>query len=213
MAKKKETVTLDNIKQDLLAALRYKWKCITWWRLGFAIPFSLLALFLCLVPRDFWTTPSDDFWMLPFVFEGVRIGTAILSVAVAVYHLVRYILLYKAHRKKQKAVARIASRADIDVSVEQCGCVDTEWIYEPRIFYSNRWRGNRKKVHFCYFASGKKWRIPFLLRHYEWSKECYLTDNGIINALSREGECFFVTLRVAPDVAYAYPAEIFTLNI
>ena len=209
---KKEIVTLDNIKQDLAAALRYQWQCITWWRLGFVIPFSLLALFFCLVPRDFWTTPSDDLWMLPFVFDGVRICATVLSVAVAAYHLVRYILLYAAHRRKKRALAQIASRADIDISVEQCGCVEAEWVYEPRIFYSSRWRGNRKKVYFCYFASGKKWRIPHLVRHYEWSKECYLTDSGITNALSREGECFLVTLRSAPDVAYVYPAEIFALD-
>ena len=152
---KKEIVTLDNIKQDLAATLRYKWQCITWWRLGFVIPFSLLALFFCLVPRDFWTTPSDDLWMLPFVFDGVRICATVLSVAVAAYHLVRYILLYAAHRRKKRTLAQIASRADIDISVEQCGCVEAEWIYEPRIFYSNRWRGNRKKCTFAILPRAK----------------------------------------------------------
>lgn len=187
---KKETLLLHHIMQDLKIVARFQMSNAADWRLSFIIPVTLLSV------------------IFGWLFKNIWIGLFIFSVAA--YHIVRYVIECKDYFAKKKVMMESFDRADISISVERFSHLADETIYEPHRI------GNRgyttKYVRYYYFASGCKWRIPPVYKHYAWSNEYYVSPKGLENISIEGDEFYFVSLQGYHDIAYIYPCKNFVLD-
>ncbi len=187
---KKETLLLSNITQDLKIVIKEKIGNTTDWRFSYIIPITLISVALGIVLKNVW---------LP-----------LLIFSVAAYHIVRYIVEFKTQSIKKKAVMEVIGREDISISVVRLSHISSETIYEPhRVF---RRANATKTVTYYYFESGNHWRIPKVDKHYIWSKDYYISSQGLENISIQGDEFYFVSLQGYNDIAYIYPCKIFELG-
>lgn len=186
----KEILSLPNIKQDFKVVLGMQCAHITEWRLSYIIPITIVSVILGTFFKNLW------------------IALAIFSVAA--YHIVRYVMQYREYLAKKKAVKNAVNRADICISIEKFDHIAMETIYAPH--YGRRWTYMTKLVEFYYFASGRKWRLPLVLRHYKWSKTYDISCQGLENISIQGDEFMYIFLQKYPDVVYVYPCKNFVLD-
>ncbi len=185
---KKETLTLSNVRQDLIGIAYEKSSKINNTHLAYILPITALAIFLGIF------------------LKSILIGLLIFSVAV--YYIIRYIPERKKHNDKRKATFDILDRGDISISIEQLSHIAFETIYEPRL-------GNKsstKEVKYYYFDGGRSWRDYHPYEHYAWSKEYHLSPKGLENLSLQGDEFFYISLKGRTDIAYIYPCKLFELS-
>ena len=147
------------------------------------------------------------------IFVGVyfkQILLAFLIFAVAAYHIVQYVrdvIEYKAHKKE---LMSLVDRGDISISIEKFSHIAEETIYEPHTTSRGHTK-NYRDVKMFYFESGVSWRMQSYW-HYEWSKEYYLSAEGLINTSVGGNEFFYITLKGEHDISYIYPCKLFELD-
>jgi len=183
---KKEKLTLEAIKSDLIKIANYQVGNKTEWRFSYIAPLTALAIFLGILTKN------------------VLIGIAIFCVAA--YHIVRYVLEYKEYKAKKAAILSLISRGEISVSTETFSHIANEVVYEPRK------KHNTKTITLYHFDGGSSWRAPFFRKHYEWSKEHFISSKGLENISLRGDEFYFVSLQAHRDIAYIYPCKHFELD-
>lgn len=64
---------------------------------------------------------------------------------------------------------------------------------------------------FC-FESGEKWLFLYDVKYYEWSKELYLSGDGLYNSSMPGDEFYTVRVSEYPDVSCIYNKKFFTFN-
>ena len=181
---------LSNIIQDLKIVADFQISNTADRRLVYIIPVTLLSVILGFLSKNVW------------------IALAIFTVAA--YHIVRFVIEYKDYRAQKKAINDILERGDVSVSVEQLNSIGEELIYEPHRNLTNT--KLTRATTFYYFASGKSWRVPNVLKHYKWSSECYVSTAGLKNISIEGDEFYFVSLQGDYDIAYIYPCKNFELE-
>ena len=130
---KKEKLTLEAIKSDLIKIANYQVGNKTEWRFSYIAPLTALAIFLGILTKN------------------VLIGIAIFCVAA--YHIVRYVLEYKEYKAKKAAILSLISRGEISVSTETFSHIANEVVYEPRK------KHNTKTITLYHFDGGSSWRF------------------------------------------------------
>ena len=108
---KKEKLTLDGIKQDLLKIADFQLSNKTDWRFSYIVPITLLAV------------------MAGVFLKNIFVGLLIFSVAA--YHIVRFVMEYKEHKNAKNAVISLIERGEISISTERFSHIANETIYEP----------------------------------------------------------------------------------
>ncbi len=188
---KKEHLTIDNIKHDLLLSIQSNYVNKSEWRLTSSFAITLFAITTGIFLKNIW------------------IGLAIF--APAVYLAVRYIIAEKKFKNKVRAAEDAVNREEFIISLETLDKVRQETIYEPHSGYSGKYHST-KDVYFFYFASGIKWRMPRIAKHYEWSKEYYISSAGLNNTSVSGNEFYFIKLESDPTVSYVYNTKFFELE-
>ena len=201
----KEKLTLFNIKYDLHKVASFKFSNASDWRFSYIVPITLLAI------------------MIGVLTKSILIGLLIFSFAV--YHIVLYIPSCKEYFRQKKAIKEAIDRRDISISAEKLSHIGTERIYEPHM--GGRSIHKFKDVKFYYFVSGTRWRLPIVYnrnasgtlwrrhegyKHYGWSKEYYLSSEGLQNISVEGNEFYYISLQGHYDIAYIYPRKIFELD-
>ena len=90
---KKETLTMEAIKSDLIKIANYQVSNKADWRFSYIVPFTALAIFLGVFTKS------------------VFIGMAVFCVAA--YHIVRFIMKYKAYKIQKAAILSVIARGEI----------------------------------------------------------------------------------------------------
>ena len=188
---KKELVTIDNIKHDLLLSIRSNYVNKSEWRISVAISITLLAI------------------ITGFLLKNIWIGLVIFIPAL--YQIIRYIIAEKKFKRKVRVAEDAVNRGEFIISLETLDKVREETIYEPHSGYRGR-TNLTKDVCFFYFASGIKWRMPRVAKHYEWSKEYYISSEGLNNTSVSGNEFYFVKLESDPKISYIYNSKFFELE-
>ena len=80
---KKERLTLEAIKQDLMKIVDFQLSNKTDWRFSYIVPITLLAV------------------MIGILLKNVLIGLLIFSIAA--YHIVRYVIEYRKCKKSKNS--------------------------------------------------------------------------------------------------------------
>ena len=187
---KKETLTLYAIKSDLIKIANYQVSNKADWRFSYIVPITALAIFLGLFAKN--------------IFIGIAVF------CVAAYHIVRFIMEYKEYKTKKSAILSVIEHGEISISKETFSHIANEVIYEP---HKVRRRSNATKMITLYhFDGGSSWRAPLFAKHYEWSKEYYISSKGLENISIKGDEFYFVSLQSHHDIAYIYPCKNFELD-
>lgn len=187
---KKEALSMDKIKQDLIITANSQGSNIENHRLSFIIPFELLSIIL-----------------------GVFTKNILIALAIflpAAYNIVFFIIECRNSSIKKKAIMNVIDRGDIAVSIEQFSHIAEETIYEPHSHGNHA--HSTKIVKFFYFKSGAGWRIPDVRKHYSWSKDYYVTTRGLENISIPGDEFYFITLQGYFDISYIYPCKNFIFD-
>ncbi len=189
----KDTVSLYNIKQDLERVVKLRVSNKSEWRQSYYVPITALAVLVGILLKSVW------------------IGLLIFSFAA--YHIVLYIRESMEFRALKREILGALERADISVSVEELDHIATDEIYEPHIGFGGGFRRRSyKRVSFFYFKSGRSWRIPAVGKHYKWSREYYVSNEGLRNISLQGDKFYFVSLQGYDEVAYIYPFKTFVLD-
>ena len=187
---KKETLTMEAIKSDLIKIANYQVSNTANWRFSYIVPFTALAIFLGVFTKS------------------VFIGMAVFCVAA--YHIARFIIKYKAYKAKKAAILSIIERGEISISTETFSHIATDVIYEPHNV--GRRTKSTKTITLYHFNGGSSWRAPLFAKHYEWSKEYYISPKGLENISIKGDEFYFVSLQSHHDISYIYPCKNFELD-
>ena len=187
---KKEKITLEAIKQDLMKMVNFQLSNKNDWRFSYIVPITLLAV------------------MAGVLLKNVIVG--LLIFAVAAYHIVRYVIEYREHKKSKLAIISLVERGEISISNEVFSHIANETIYEPHSVGS-RARAT-KVITAYYFNSGSSWRVPNVDKHYAWSKDFYISSKGLENISISGDEFYIVSLQSHHEIAYIYPCKNFELD-
>ena len=187
---KKEKITLEAIKQDLMKMVNFQLSNKNDWRFSYIVPITLLAV------------------MAGVLLKNVIVG--LLIFAVAAYHIVRYVIEYREHKKSKLAIISLVERGEISISNEVFSHIANETIYEPHRV-GRRARAT-KVITVYYFNSGSSWRVPNVDKHYAWSKEFYISSKGLENISISGNEFYIVSLQSHHEIAYIYPCKNFELD-
>ena len=187
---KKELLTTDNIKHDLLLSIQSNYVNKSEWRLTSSFAITLFAITTGVFLKNIW------------------IGLAIFTPAV--YQIVRYVITEKKFKNKVRAAEDAVNREEFIISLETLEKVREETIYEPHTYGSKH--RSTKEVLFFYFTSGIKWRMPRIAKHCEWSKEYYISSAGLNNTSVSGNEFYFIKLESDPTVSYVYNTKFFELE-
>ena len=186
----KEKITLEAIKQDLMKMVNFQLSNKNDWRFSYIVPITLLAV------------------MAGVLLKNVIVG--LLIFAVAAYHIVRYVIEYREHKKSKLAIISFVERGEISISNEVFSHIANETIYEPHRV-GRRARAT-KAITVYYFNSGSSWRVPNVDKHYAWSKEFYISSKGLENISISGNEFYIVSLQSHHEIAYIYPCKNFELD-
>ena len=186
----KEKITLQAISKDLKKAADSQMWNREEWRFSYIIPITLLAI------------------LVGVLLKNVLVGVIIFLVAA--YHIVRYVMEYRVYKTEKKAVLSIIERGDISISVEKLSHIAKETVYEPHTV--GRHSRATKTVTFFHFVGGGSWRVPDTVKHYEWSKDHYLSLKGLENISVSGDEFYQISLQGFHDIVYIYPCKTFELD-
>ena len=187
---KKETLTVEAIKSDLIKIANYQVNSKAEWRFSYIVPLSALAILLGVFTKN--------------IFLVIAVS------CVAAYHIIRFIMEYKAYKSKKSAILSVIERGEISVSTETFSHIANDVIYEPHKV--GRIAKTTKTVTLYHFNGGPSWRAPLFSKHYEWSKEYYISSKGLENISIKGDEFYFVSLQAHPDISYIYPCKNFELD-
>lgn len=186
----KEKLTLDAIKMDLMKVADDQISNKADWRFSYIIPITLLAI------------------LIAVFFKNIFVGLLIFSFAV--YHMVRYVMEYQKYKAKKTAILSLIKCGEISILTETLSHIANDTVYEPH--QAGRKMRTIKTVTFYHFNGGRCWRLPLFSKHYAWSRDFYVSSEGLENISIPGDEFFFVSLQEHPDIAYVYPCKSFILD-
>lgn len=186
----KEVLTIDAIKSDLIKIAEQNIIRDSDRRFVFIIPCFLISVILGVIVKSIFIS-------LPFLL-------------VAIYHAARFITEYRAYRSKRSAVLSTIRRGDVSISIETLSHIADEVMYEPHRIADHTKAS--KTITVYYFEGSSSWRVPWVIKHYDWSKEYYISSKGLENISVKGDEFYFVSLTEHPDISYIYPRKTFMLD-
>ena len=186
---KKEIITLENIISDLKIVSYSSLSNKEDWRFTYIFPMTLISIILGLY------------------FSSIKI--ALFIFIPVMYHIVRYLLAVKTYKEDKNAIIKAIETNGVHVSVEKLCSVREETIYEPYMALGNS--RSLKYPTFFRFYSGLCWRMP-LSYHYRWSKDFYLSPEGLEHISIVGDEFYYATLQGYDEIAYIYPCKYFEID-
>lgn len=126
------------------------------------------------------------------------------------YLTLRYVMGNRDYWRKKKEIKDGITRGEIAISVEQFSHMARDSVYEPHRHGRNT--HYTKEVRCVYFLSGGSWRVPSVVKHYRWSREYFLSSQGMENISLVGDEFYYVSLKGYPEIAYIYPCKFFELD-
>ena len=94
---KKEKLTLEAIKQDLMKVAWSQMSNKADWRFAYIVPITIAAV------------------LLGGLLKSILVG--VLSFGVAAYQIVRYVIEYREHKQDERAIISLVERGELSISI------------------------------------------------------------------------------------------------
>lgn len=189
---KKDMITFQSVKKDLERIILCKENVSCGQRISYIIPCMVLGITMCAALY----TQFKPLSIIPF--------------AVALYHTIRCACEIIRVRKKRALLTKAIRRGNIVVTVETLARVADETVYVSRMVFGHGW--GLSEIKQFYFQSGKSWLCPHFRRHYKWSRENYISTEGLDNTSLVGDEFYYITLGDHNEISYVYPCKMFELD-
>ena len=187
---KKELLTVDNMRNDLVSVFEYKGDKSIEKRITFIVPFVLLAIGVGIFMKNPWPAMA--------ILTG------------PVYHTVRLVLEKLEEKAQKQRMIHMLKNGELAVSEEVLSHIAEEEIYEPHLVGFRRGNATRTVTVF-YFESGASWRMPEGY-HYGWSKTYGMSSEGLENTSVAGNTFYYVTAKQSYGTAYIYNTKFFELK-
>ncbi len=202
----KETLTHEGIKHDLKKIAEQQISTKADARLMIAIPITILVVLALIL--------FDLNWIVLLI--------SALTFLIAAYQYVRLFDDLKAYRHQKRLIMEAIERADFSISIQKLSHISIETVREPYhhyIAFGNHHVHATKEIQMFHFVGGDSWRLPgnsthsnLYYKHYTWSREFYLSSEGLLNMSVEGNEFYLVSLQGEHEISYIYPCKIFTLD-
>lgn len=189
----KDIIKRENIIEDMIK-YENEYRSIYWeWRLAYIIPYLTFAI--ALISLGIYLEKGTLF----FIAAGV-------CVLVAAFHIFQLVTKLLYSNKIIKAI----KNCEFTVMIEKLSNISKETLYEPhygRVAGNSRVRTTSEAT-FLWFGP-LKWRIFGSINHYAWSKEFYLSGEGVFNTSVEGNEFFVVTNNFNNQIGVVYNTKFF----
>ncbi len=199
---KKEILTCENVKRDLLKLLACKAEFKSDWRILVFAPAYIIAV---LLPIYFNVGFTESF---P---PAASIISSLFFLGIALYQTVIYVREMREIKALRRDMEGRLDKGEFHVSVERLNHIAEYTAYYPRGHSLRDKREIRDEITF-YFKGSASWHVPDVIYHYEWSAELRLSTKGLCNVSIPEDEFFFISLVEYPELSYIYPVKFFGLG-
>lgn len=188
---RKETLTRDNIRRDLMKYEQQRFANKTSSSGDFIIYFIFLAFIL-----------GGGAGMLFNLTTGIVIGG--LLIAPSIYHIIKLLRLYRESQSRKRMIIN----GEFSVSTDILADIGEEQVYEPHIHYRHTHYHAHRNVPFFFFYNNR-WRVVQTREHYEWSQLYRMSQKGLENT-SIIGDSFYtVFLDGDGEIGYIYNTKLF----
>ena len=182
---KKELFTVENVKSDLNQALTDQ----SMGRSDYKFACILLGIALGIVFIVF--LKKVMLLCIPcFVFSGVFI-----------FLLVKQLV---EDGKVVREIKKCIDQEDFSVSIKKLSHI----TYEPNTTVTNK-HGLNKTDEYFYFEGGVSWRVPEVIKHYDWSTSYSFGQRGLNDSSVKGDEFYYITLKNNPEIGYVYNTRLF----
>lgn len=153
-------------------------------------------------------------WVAPIIVAGLVVGvlvSLILGVLIGLVAIVPIVLYFKQNKADNDVVFEVKHDGELIVEIDTLSHIDKETVYEPHTHRSLSGGSNTdytKTVTVFYFNNGK-WRVPETRTLYAWSKEMYISPQGLDNTSLRGDKFYIVRRQGDAEIAYAYNTKFF----
>ena len=153
-------------------------------------------------------------WVAPIAVAAIAVGInihVILGVLIGLVAIVPIYLYFKQNKADSDVVFEVEHDCEFVVEIDTLSHIDQQTVYEPHSHY-NSLGGSKthltKSVPVLVFHNAQ-WRVPETEKLYAWSKEMYISPEGLQNTALR-GDKFYIVRRFGnAEVAYAYNTKFF----
>ncbi|MBQ2806906.1 MAG: hypothetical protein IJF08_07640 [Clostridia bacterium] len=153
-------------------------------------------------------------WVMPIAALAILAGYAVswvLAIPIGLLAIVPIVLYFKQNKKDREIVESVEYDGEFVISTDKLSHIDKEQVYEPHTHYRP---GMSTHTHYTkcitvFYFDNAKWRVPETEKLYAWSKEMYISPEGLDNTSLRGDEFYLVSRKGEAEVAYAYNRKFF----
>ena len=153
-------------------------------------------------------------WIGPITAAALVAGylvSWVLGVLIALLAIIPVVMYFKQEKEDVQILEQVTHGGEFTVCTDVLSHIGQETVYEPHV-HTNI--GSSYKTHYTktvkvYFFHNAKWRVPETDTLYAWSKEMYISPQGLDNTSLRGDEFYLVTRLGEAEVAYAYNKKFF----
>ena len=152
-------------------------------------------------------------WVMPILAVALLAGFVVswlLAVPIALLAIIPIALYIKQNVKDAEITRSVRNDGEFSISTDVLSHIaKDEPVYEP---HQHIFGGSRthyvKYVTYFYFEHAK-WRVPEVEKLYAWSRDMYISPQGLENTSLQGDEFYLVTRKGEAEVAYAYNRKFF----
>lgn len=153
-------------------------------------------------------------WVMPIIAVAILAGVFVSwvwGVLIGLLSIIPIVLYFKQNQADNDVIFEVEHDGELIVEIDTLSHIDKELIYEPhthRSFSGRTHTDYSKYVTVFYFDHGK-WRIPETETLYAWSKEMYISPEGLDNTAVPGNRFYIVRRKGEAEIAYAYNTKFF----
>ena len=191
---RKETLTRDHIRNDLIKYEKYRLSCkqSTSWDFGFYFIYLAFAI-----------------GAITGIIFGLTAGLIVGGIALipSAYHFVKLIVLYKDSLNRRRMIIN----GEFSISTSILTGIGEDRVYEPYIVRRHLHYHLYRTVPFFFFDN-VQWRVVQTVKHYEWSPLYNMSYQGLKNTSITGDQFYVVYLDCSGDACYIYNTKLFQLK-
>ena len=155
-------------------------------------------------------------WVAPIMVAALAVGYfvhVLLGLLIGLGAIVPIYFYFKQNKADAGVIFQVEHDCEFVVEIDTLSHIDQETVYEPHVHHNTLSAGSdmhyTKTVTVLKFYNAQ-WRVPETEKLYAWSKEMYISPQGLQNTALRGDKFYVVRRKGEAEVAFAYNMKFFT---